>query len=195
MIKMKTIGYAFWAGALIYLVFALIIVLSLNFNIYIGSILSLATLFPIMFYLTKSPSNMPMKNVLWTFVLFSIYVTLLSIYQYSTWDSLGNSWTEQQEQYMQTNRIMQIINTAILMILKLIIFWQIIKFSKNFSFVWWTCIFNFIIALEPTITPFVVNTYFNSHYIQYLNATMLIHNLGFALLYMSIGLFLMPKSN
>ena len=186
MIKMRTIGYAFWAGALIYLVFALIIVLSLNFNIYIAEILSLATLFPVIFYLAKSPSDMPLKKVLWAFVLFSIYVSLLSIYQYCTWDSIGNSWTDQHAQYLR------FICTAIFMILKLKIFGQIIKLSKRFSFVWWTCVLNFIVALEPIFTPFMVSAYFGYNYIQYMN---LIYDFSFALLYISIGLFLIPKSN
>lgn len=195
MIKMKIIGYAFWTGALLYLLFAFMVLLSLQINIYIWSVLSLATLFPIVFYLAKCPSGMPLKNVLWTFVLFYFFITLLSIYQHRAFVSLGNSWTDQHEQYLQINRIIQIINTATLMVFKLIIFGQIIKLSKSYSFVWWTCILNFIIALEPIITPVMINVCFRNNDIQYIIAISLIHNIGFALLYLSIGLFFMPKSD
>jgi hypothetical protein len=191
---MKIIGYTFGAGALLYLSFAFMALISLQINIYIWSVLSLAALFPIIFYLVKCPSNMPLKTILWTFVLFSIFINLLSVDQHQILTSQDYSLREKYEHYMQTYGIIQYFNTATLTILKLIIFGQIIKLSKKFSFVWWSCILNFIIALSPIITPLVIIVYSRDYYIEYMTATNLIHNLGFALLYLSLGLFFMPQS-
>lgn len=195
MIKMKSIGYVFFAGALLHLVLAFIIVLSLQVDFYIFIFLSLALLFPVMYYLQKCPSNMPLKKCLWTFVLFSVYMVVWSIYTRYTWESLGDMWSEQLEQFVRTNKLFEQINNLVLMIIKVIVLWNMIKLSKKRSFVWWTCVANLVIALEPIILLAIRVYFYNDNNVQYMNTIGLIRNLGFVLLYLSIGLFLIPKSN
>ena len=197
MINMKAVGYSFFAGALLYFILAMLTLFPVNSGtngndkFIISSLISLATIIPILFYLWACPSNMPLKSLLVFYCILFLCGTVLSYYIYTKLQSFTDY--DQLYQFAQTSNKLQTLYNLTIMIVKMLIFWEIIKISRRYSFVWWISIICFIIAFNPLFS-ITVNMWFPRDSILYMQTVSFIDNISLMLLYVSIGLFLLPKS-
>jgi hypothetical protein len=195
MTKMKTIAYSFWAGAALYLFFAVSILLSINTG-YVSIVLSVVALTPVVLYLRKCPSAMPIKNSLRFFVFVSVICgTALSIYSRVKLSSLGYNYSPEHALFYQLNKLFWDIYYIVIMTLEATISWQLVKMSRTFSYIWWASIFIFVLAFRPLWEMVIAVSINNSQqYVTYLNLLYILRNIGYTLLFTAIGLFFRPTA-
>lgn len=193
MTDMKTIAYSFWVGAALYLFFAVSVLLSIHTGFYVSTVLKIAALVPVVLYLVQCPAKMPLKAILGTFIFISVICgTALSVYSNIKLSSLGDTYTSAHEMFFQQYRIISLFYGIVIMFLEAIISWQLIKWSRTFSFVWWTSIIIFILAFRPIYEIVITTTISYPYYTNYLNILYSLHNISFAILFIAIGMFFRP---
>lgn len=191
---MKTTGYFFYAGALLSIIAAALVALSIKTSMFSNILYYIALIIPSIYYLLKCPSNTPIKKILWINTINTVLLLLLLLKFFI--DVYKNDNFHAIENHLKHIQYSMIIIELIIMFYTILILGQIIKLSKTGSFVWWMCIINLILSFKPL---FIISTIFILHHMNIYSfitrSTMIttaIDRIGLALLYISIGRCLVP---